>query len=78
MHSWPLTPERMRLDLCSMRRVRGESTLRQQRRLSRRLPEKVEKVGVFVGQSVEDMHRIVEQAGLTAAQVHGESSQRVA
>ena len=41
------------------------------------LPEKVEKVGVFVGQSVEDMHRIVEQAGLTAAQVHGESSREL-
>ena len=57
----------------SPRRVEVETA----RAIVEQLPEKVEKVGVFVGHTVEDMRRIVEQAGLTAAQVHGESSREL-
>ena len=57
----------------SPRRVEVETA----KAIVEQLPEKVEKVGVFVGHTVEDMRRIVEQAGLTAAQVHGESSREL-
>jgi len=38
------------------------------------LPKQVEKVGVFVNESAERIREIVEQAGLTAVQLHGEES----
>jgi phosphoribosylanthranilate isomerase len=36
------------------------------------LPLKVEKIGVFVNETVESVQRIVAQTGLTAVQLHGE------
>jgi phosphoribosylanthranilate isomerase len=36
------------------------------------LPLKLEKIGVFVNESVENVHRIVTEAGLTAVQLHGD------
>lgn len=38
------------------------------------LPEDIEKVGVFVNESVENIHWIVKEAGLTMVQLHGEES----
>lgn len=38
------------------------------------LPEEIEKVGVFVNESVENIHLIVKEAGLTMVQLHGEES----
>jgi phosphoribosylanthranilate isomerase len=38
------------------------------------LPESVEKVGVFVDHSTEEIRGIVERAGLTAVQIHGTAS----
>jgi len=40
------------------------------RRIVSALPGKLEKVGVFVGEPFERVQRIVEEAGLTAAQLH--------
>jgi len=39
-----------------------------------RLPENVEKVGVFVNESCEQIADTVNQAGLTAVQLHGDES----
>jgi phosphoribosylanthranilate isomerase len=39
-----------------------------------RLPEKVEKVGVFVNEPVDGVRDAVKQAGLTAVQLHGDES----
>lgn len=36
------------------------------------LPLKMEKIGVFVNETVENVQRIVTEAGLTAVQLHGE------
>jgi phosphoribosylanthranilate isomerase len=36
------------------------------------LPLKLEKIGVFVNETVENVQRIVTEAGLTAVQLHGE------
>lgn len=38
------------------------------------LPHRVEKVGVFVDQSADEIRSIIVEAGLTAAQLHGEDS----
>ncbi len=37
-----------------------------------KLPQKIEKVGVFVDDSVKKVHEIVKHAGLTAVQLHGD------
>ena len=37
-----------------------------------KLPPKLEKVGVFVDESVKKVHEIVKHAGLTAVQLHGD------
>ncbi len=39
-----------------------------------RLPQTVDKVGVFVNESVDRIQQIVEQAGLTAVQLHGDEN----
>jgi phosphoribosylanthranilate isomerase len=41
------------------------------REIISKLPERLEKVGVFVDQSVEQVKETAKQAGLTAAQLHG-------
>lgn len=41
------------------------------REITARLPERIERVGVFVDESVEGILSMVAQAGLTAAQLHG-------
>jgi phosphoribosylanthranilate isomerase len=41
---------------------------------SRRVPADVKKVGVFVNQSVEEIQRIFDAAGLDIAQLHGEET----
>jgi len=41
-------------------------------RIARAVPEGIEKVGVFVNESAERIRQIVEEAGLTAAQLHGD------
>lgn len=54
----------------SPRRVDVETA----RQIVNELPDRVEKVGVFVDQSAERIREIVEHAGLTAAQLHGEAT----
>jgi len=46
----------------------------QAREIVRQLPEKVERVGIFVDESADVIHTTVEQAGLTAVQLHGNES----
>jgi phosphoribosylanthranilate isomerase len=41
------------------------------------LPAKIEKVGVFVDQSVDEVRAIVVKTGITAAQLHGKIADRV-
>ena len=41
------------------------------------LPEKVEKVGVFVDEDIERVWQVVEEAGLTAVQFHGHETPRL-
>jgi len=43
-------------------------------RITRSVPERIEKVGVFVNESAERIRKIVEEAGLTAVQLHGDES----
>ncbi len=38
------------------------------------LPQTIDKVGVFVNESVNHIHSVFEQAGLTAVQLHGEET----
>jgi phosphoribosylanthranilate isomerase len=47
----------------------------QAREIVRQLPEKVERVGIFVDESADVISATVEQAGLTAVQLHGSESQ---
>src|ERR1700756_3768204 len=54
----------------SPRRVEVETA----REIVRKLPARTDKVGVFVDQSVERIREIVTYAGLTAAQLHGETT----
>jgi phosphoribosylanthranilate isomerase len=42
--------------------------------IAHRLPDDVEKVGVFVNESAERIREIVAQAGLTAVQLHGDET----
>jgi len=42
--------------------------------ITRSLPDGIERVGVFVNETVEHIREIVEEAGLTAVQLHGEES----
>jgi len=42
------------------------------RELVRKLPDHVEKVGVFVNESIENVSAIADNAGLTAVQFHGD------
>ncbi len=44
------------------------------REIIRELPEHVERVGVFVNESVDRVQQIAEQAGLTGVQLHGVES----
>jgi phosphoribosylanthranilate isomerase len=44
------------------------------RRITERVPPHVMKVGVFVDEPVEQVVRVFERAGLTAAQLHGHES----
>src|ERR1700756_896459 len=53
----------------SPRRVEVETA----RDIVRKLPDRTDKVGVFVDQSAERIREIVSYAGLTAAQLHGET-----
>jgi len=46
----------------------------QAREIVRQLPEKIERVGVFVDESAEVISAVVEQVGLTAVQLHGTES----
>ncbi|HYX68118.1 MAG TPA: phosphoribosylanthranilate isomerase [Terriglobales bacterium] len=41
------------------------------------LPEKVEKIGVFVDEDIERVWQVVEEAGLTAVQFHGHETPRL-
>jgi phosphoribosylanthranilate isomerase len=43
-------------------------------RIARSVPERIEKVGVFVNDSAERILEIVEEAGLTVVQLHGDES----
>lgn len=43
----------------------------QARRICKQLPQDVEKVGVFLNEDADKVNRIVEQAGLSIAQLHG-------
>jgi len=54
----------------SKRRV----TLAQAREIVRQLPEKVERVGIFVDESADVINATVDQVGLTAVQLHGNES----
>lgn len=45
--------------------------LEQAKRICDRLPKGVEKVGVFLNEDTDKVNRIVEQVGLTIAQLHG-------
>jgi phosphoribosylanthranilate isomerase len=47
---------------------------KQAREIANRLPGNVERVGVFVNESAEAIRATVEQAGLTAVQLHGEET----
>ena len=47
------------------------------REIVARLPEKVEKVGVFVDQSVDEVRAVSHETGLTAVQLHGKVAERV-
>lgn len=38
------------------------------------LPEGIERIGVFVNESAERIHKIAEKVGLTAVQLHGDES----
>ena len=55
----------------SPRRVDVETA----RAIVARLPERIEKVGVFVEQTPDELRKVAEQAGLTAVQLYGDSSQ---
>jgi phosphoribosylanthranilate isomerase len=44
------------------------------REITRELPDAVEKVGVFVNAEIDAVMRIVEEAGLTMVQFHGDES----
>ncbi len=46
-------------------------------RIIARLPERVEKVGVFVDEDIERVWEVVEEAGLTAVQFHGHETPRL-
>ncbi len=54
----------------SPRRITPE----QAREIAAQLPEKIERVGVFVNESPELIRATVEQVGLTAVQLHGEET----
>jgi phosphoribosylanthranilate isomerase len=54
----------------SKRRV----TLAQASEIIRQLPQEIERVGIFVDESADVIKAIVEQAGLTAIQLHGNES----
>jgi phosphoribosylanthranilate isomerase len=41
------------------------------------LPKMVERIGVFVDQSIEDMLQIAESVGLTGVQLHSDSARRI-
>ena len=49
-------------------------TSAQAREIVRQLPEKVERVGVFVDESADVIHATVDHVGLTAVQLHGNES----
>ena len=42
--------------------------------IARSVPERVEKVGVFVNETAERIREIVEEAGLTGVQLHGDET----
>jgi phosphoribosylanthranilate isomerase len=44
-------------------------------KINQKLPERVEKVGVFVDASCDEISKAVNRAGLTAVQLHGKRSQ---
>jgi len=54
----------------SPRRITPE----QAREIATQLPEKIERIGVFVNESPELIRATVEQVGLTAVQLHGEET----
>ena len=57
----------------SPRRVNAE----QVRSIVAKLPDSVEKVGVFVNESAERIRSIVRETGLTGVQLHGDESDRL-
>jgi phosphoribosylanthranilate isomerase len=48
------------------------------KRIIRQLPAPIEKVGVFVNETPERMHQVIEEAGLTAVQLQGEETAAIA
>ena len=54
----------------SLRRIDASDV----REITRELPDAVEKVGVFVNAEIDAVTRIVEEAGLTMVQFHGDES----
>jgi len=46
-------------------------TIDQAQRICEQLPQDIEKVGVFLNEDVDKVNRIVEQVGLSIAQLHG-------
>ena len=49
-------------------------TVESARSIVAKVPERIEKVGVFVNESVDRVRDAVQQAGLTAVQLHGDES----
>ena len=47
-------------------------TVEKVREIVEKLPSKVDKIGVFVNESAEKVSRLVDDAGLTAVQFHGD------
>ena len=57
----------------SPRRMRPEAV----RAIAAGLPERVEKIGVFVDEDIERVWQVVEEAGLTGVQFHGHETPRL-
>ena len=61
------------LGICFLREEPAKDRCgKRQERLQQKLPPGIEKVGVFVNEPVERVLHTVTQAGLTAAQLHGD------
>jgi len=55
-------------------RSKRQVTPEQAQQIARTLPPTVERIGVFVNETVDEVARIIGEVGLTGAQLHGEES----